>query len=169
MSDLAKFFSPEELASTKAQTEFPVYPTGKYPVRIEKVEVQQNKKKNGHFIYLEELILDGQFKGKKIIDRINIDNPSQICKEIAMRCMAALRDAVGFVITDTDQLLNQIVIAHVTVKEGQNEVRTYSAPGTCQPTTIDPAVLTPGPAAPSGPQTFMVAPGATTPRLPWQK
>ena len=169
MSDLAEFFSPEELASTEAQTDFVVLPPGKYPVRIEKSKVQRTKSGNGHFVYLEMLILDEQFKNRKLFDRINVDNPSQICKEIGMRCMAALRDAVGFVITDTDQLLNQIVIAHVTVKKDQNEVRTYSAPGTCQPTTIDPAVLTPGPAAPSGPQTFMVAPGATTPRLPWQK
>ncbi len=136
MSDLSEFFQHTtgqdvfDPNSVDPQTDFVVLPAGKYPVLIEKAEVQATKKGDGHFIYLEMQIIDGQAKGRKLFDRINIDNPSQKCVEIGFRCLAALGQAIGLQgITDSNQLVNQSVIAHVRVKNDQNEVRTYSAPG----------------------------------------
>ena len=63
MSDLANFFQAstgQEVFnpfSVEPQKDFEVLPAGKYPVLIEKAEVQVTKKKDGHFIYLEMLIV----------------------------------------------------------------------------------------------------------------
>ena len=132
MSDLCDFFEqqPFFVDSIEAQTDFEILPPGKYLVLIDKAEVQPNKKKNGHYIYLEMKIIDGQYKGRKFFDWINIDNPSTQCVEIGLRCLAALGQAIGLqAVTSVNELLNQTVIAHVKVKDEQNNVRTYSAPG----------------------------------------
>ncbi len=132
MSDLSGFFNQAafDVNSVEPQGDFEVIPPGKYTVLIEKSELQQTKKGNGHFIYLEMQIADGQFKGRKIFDRINVENPSSQCIVIGKRCLSALGLAIGLqAVSDTSQLVNQLVIAHVKIKNEQNEVRTYSSVG----------------------------------------
>ena len=69
------------------------------------------------------------YKNHKLWDRINIDNPSLRCLEIGMREAAALGQAASIPkLTDSSQLFEKVVIAHVKVKDGYNDVRTYSAP-----------------------------------------
>lgn len=139
-NDLERFFggaafTPSTIAP---QGDFEVIPPGKYPVLIEDAEMVQTKKGTGHFLKLTMVILDGQYKNRKIWDQINIDNPSADCVEIGMREFAALGLALGLqAITDTTQLLRGVVIAHVKVKDDRNYVRTYSAPTEAQPQTGD--------------------------------
>jgi len=125
MSDLSSFFGQQAFdgRGVEAQEDAEFIPAGKYPVIITKTEVKSNKKQDGHLIALEMQILDGPFKGRAIRDWINIDNPNQQCVEIGMRCLEALRQAIGLTaISDTNQLLQQTVIAHVKVKDNQNSV-----------------------------------------------
>ena len=135
-NDLANFFSDNAFdpSTIKPQTDFQVVPPGKYPVLTGAAEVKQNKKKTGHLISLPMTILDGPSKNRKLFDNINIDNPSQECVEIGLRTLSALAQAIGLqAVTDTDQLSNQVVIAHVKVKDDQNSIRTYSSPGGVAP------------------------------------
>ena len=125
--------------SVEPQSDFDVIPPGKYPVLIEKAEVKQTKAGNGHYIELTLSVIDGPAKKRKVWDRININNPNPQCVEIGLRQLAALGQAIGIpAIGDTAQLVGQACIAHVKVKNEQNEVRTYSplapavAPGTQQ-------------------------------------
>lgn len=130
-NDLAAIFGgiAFEPATIEPQTDFPVLPPGKYPVLIEEAEVRQTKKGDGHYIRLVMKVLDdGLYKGRKVFDQINIQNPSTQCVEIGLRTLSALGRALGLqAITDSAQLVNQVVIAHVKVKDDQNNVRTYSA------------------------------------------
>jgi hypothetical protein len=127
--------------SVEPQSDFALLPPGKYTVVVEKAEVKQTKKGDGHYVALVLSVLDGQYKNRKVFDRINIDNPNQQCVEIGFRCLAALGQALGLTkITDSNQLVNGVCVAHVKVKDEQNEVRTYSATNTGQ--TTDAAVDT---------------------------
>jgi hypothetical protein len=113
--------------SVDPQDDFDVLPPGKYPVMIEKAEVKETKKRNGNYIELQMVVLDGPCKGRKIWDRMNIVNENAKAVEIAMRCLSALGRALGLTaISDTSQLINGCCIASVKVKDGQNEVRTYA-------------------------------------------
>lgn len=165
--DLTKFFvgGTAFIPSTIApQSDFEVIPPGKYPALIEDAEVIQTKKGTGHFLKLTMVILDGQYKNRKIWDQINVDNPSTECVEIAMRTLSALGRALGLqAITDTTQLLRGVVIAHVKVKDDRNYVRTYSAPTEAQPQTGDatPQVTPPV----QGPEAIQ---GGDTKR-PWER
>ena len=132
MPDLSDLFGgvPFDPATVEPQGDFQVLPPGKYPVLIEGAEVRVTKKQTGHYIYLKMKILDGPGVGRYFFDQINIQNPSTECVEIGLRTLSALGRAIGTgPITDTNQLLNQVVIAHVKVKDEQNSVRTYSATG----------------------------------------
>jgi hypothetical protein len=129
MSDVQQFLGGGfDTHSVEPQSDFAAVPPGKYPVMVEKAVVKETKAHTGHFVELTLSILDGPFKNRKVWDRINIQNPNAQCVEIGLRSLAALGQAVGLAsISDTDQLVNQICIAHVKVKDEQNEVRTYSA------------------------------------------
>ncbi len=131
MPDLTEFFgdAPFDPFSVKPQDDITFVKPGKYSVLIEKAEVKITSKQTGHLISLRLQVLDeGPFKGRKIFDNINIQNPSIQCVEIGMRSLSALAQALGIIkVEDTSQLLNQVVVAHVKVKDEQNSVRTYSA------------------------------------------
>ena len=125
MNDLSDIFNgvPFDPSSVKPQ-----FTPGKYPVLIKTAEVRQTKAGTGHYIYLDMEILDGDGKGRHLFDQINIQNPSTQCVEIGLRTLSALARAIGLqTVTDTTQLLNQVVVAHVKVKDEQNNIRTYSA------------------------------------------
>lgn len=141
MADLQSLFGGGfDTSSVPPQEDFVVIPPDKYVVVIDAAEVKPTKSQTGHYIELTMTVVDGQYKDRKVWDRINIANPSQKCVEIGLRSLAALGLAVGLSsIADTDQLLGKVAVAHVKVKEGQNEVRTYSAvnpTATQQPTQL---------------------------------
>jgi hypothetical protein len=118
--------------SVEPQGDYPIVPPGNYPVSIDKAEVKVTKKGDGHYLEITLTILDGPCVKRKLWDRINIQNPSQQCTEIGLRSLAALGQSLGITkLSATEQLLNGVCIAHVKVKDEQNEIRTYSA--TSQP------------------------------------
>lgn len=129
MSDLMNFFGQNGFAtdSVEPQSDYEALPPGKYPIAIEKAEVRMTKAGDGNYIWLEMRVLDGKYKSRMVWDQINIVNPNAQCVQISLRTLAALGQAIGIPsITDTDQLLGQVCIAHVKTKDERNNVRTYS-------------------------------------------
>lgn len=154
MSDLTSFFGNQAFDpnTVEPQEDFMVLPPGKYLVLIEKAEVRTTKKNDGHFIYLELQVLDGKHKGRKLFDRINIDNPSRQCVEIGLRCMSALSRAIGLqAVSDDSQLINKTVVAHAKVKSEQNEIRTYSPAVSFDPNAAQVSAETAAPGPPVSP------------------
>jgi len=174
-NDLANFFSGSAFDpfTVEPQGDFPIIPPGKYPVLTGVAGVCATRKGTGHYIKLPMTILDGPCKSRKLFDNINIDNPSQECVEIGLRTLSALAQAIGLqAVTDTDQLSNQVVIAHVKVKDDQNSVRTYSSPGgVAPPTAPGPAPERAAPTAPPATapavSNSLVQPNPNSPNLPW--
>lgn len=179
-NDLSAFFggtpfTPETIEPT---TDFDVIPPGKYLALIETAEVKPTRAGNGHIIKLMMQILDGKYKGRKLFDNINIDNPNEQCVEIGMRTLSALGRALNLaVITDTAQLVGGIVVVHVKVQNEQNNVRTYSesTPATTQPTQPSPqqqapSVAPPQQAPPVTPsQQVALTNGMAQSTPPWQR
>lgn len=114
--------------SVAPSEDYVTLPPGKYPVRIDGAEIAPTKAGDGHYLLLTLTVLDGPAINRKLFDRMNLDNPSEKAKEIAKRQCAALGQALGIaVVSDEKQFIGGIVIAHVKVKDGQNEIRTYSS------------------------------------------
>ena len=129
MSDMMQFFGQDGFdgIGIEAQPDYILLPPGPQPIEIKIAEVRETKAKTGHYIKLDGLIFEGPQKGQHVFDQINIDNPSEVCVQIGQRVLKALKEALGLqTITNTDQFLGGRCIAHVKVKDGMNNVRTYS-------------------------------------------
>ncbi len=129
MSNLAVIFGAGfDTNTVEPQGDFEVIPPDKYPVSIDKAEVVETKKGDGYYLKVCMTVLDGKYRNRKLWDNINIQNPSQVCVEIGLRQLSALGKATGVrYVSDENQFLRKTCIAHVKVKDEQNEIRTYSA------------------------------------------
>jgi len=119
---------------------FEVIPAGKYRVQIVASEMRATKDGNGQYLWLEEEILDGDYQGRKLWDRLNLANANQQAVEIAQRTLSALCHAVGELhVADSDQLHFKPMIATVRVRpakgdyDASNEIRGYEADGAAKP------------------------------------
>ena len=173
--DLVKLFgNPDgfDVASVPPVQDFPVIPPGDYPVKIDKSEMKMNSKKTGHFLEVAMTVLappegtvglEGTI-GRKLWGRMNLDNPSQACAEIAHREAAALWRSLGIPrIKDTQEILGGMLIACVKVKDGSNEVRTYEPLPTAGVAPLAPV------AAPAVQQAAPPLPPAQTNQQAWQQ
>ncbi len=190
MSNLAAIFGPGfDTNTVEPQGDFDVLPPGKYPVVIDKAEVKQTKKMDGHYLSLTMTVADGGYKGRKLWPKIQIQNPSQECVKIGLRTLSALGKATGVTyISDANQFLGKTCIAHVKVKDEQNEIRTYSAmegPVATQPVAPAPTTQYAVPpqtppyaqeqapqcpaAAPQGAAVGPIGQPTTAGKAPWQR
>jgi hypothetical protein len=62
--------------------DFEIKPAGDYKVQIVKSSVDRNKKDIGNVLTLELEIIDGDFKGQKLFDRLNIEHENSTTEKI---------------------------------------------------------------------------------------
>ncbi len=160
MSDIANLLgTPDgfDPMSVEPQEDYVAVPPGKYPVEIQRAEMEQTKAGTGHYLELQCKILAAPkgaagAVGRFVWDRLNLDNPSAVAVEIAMRSFAALGRSVGLArIPDSQLLVGKRCLACVKVKDGKNEIRTYEPlPTAAAPAApvalVQPAAPVPGPA-----------------------
>lgn len=114
----------------------PIAP-GEYKVQIVSSEMVATKSGDGHMLKLEMEVLEGESAGRKLYDRLNLDNPNQQAVEIAQRTLSAICHAVGKLsISDSEELHGLPMIAVVKVdpprtgRDGKeygasNSIKTY--------------------------------------------
>ena len=106
--------------------DFSPVPGGKYIMEILEAEIKETKAQNGYYLKLKLQVADGPSKGYLIWDNINLANPSEKCVQIGKAAFAALCLSVGEPqLKDEAVLVGKYTVATVTVKEDQNNVRTY--------------------------------------------
>lgn len=94
---------------------FEPVPTGHYKVNITKSEEKPNSKGTGSYVELEMTIIDGEFRGRKVFDRLNLRNPNEQAVSIAYGTLSAICHVTGRLhIQDTQQLHGVPFIAVVT-------------------------------------------------------
>lgn len=87
---------------------FDPLPPDWYPAIIESEEMKPTKSGDGHYLQYTLAITDGPYKGRKVIDLLNLNNPNQTAMEIAYRQLSAICHAIGVLqITDTGMLRNR--------------------------------------------------------------
>lgn len=114
-------------------------PNGEYLVVAVASDMKPTKS-GGQYLELELEVLDGNFKGRKLWDRINLVNTNPKTVEIAQRQLSSLCYATGVMsVTDSSQLHNIPVIATIKYREPQNgydasnEVRGYKKASNASP------------------------------------
>lgn len=113
-------------------SQFDPIPSGDYPMMITESELKPTKKNDGSYLQMTIEVIDGQYKGRKVWERLNLDNPNETAREIAYRTLSAICHAVGKMqVADSSELHNLPFIGTVKFKpaDGQydagNEMKGY--------------------------------------------
>jgi hypothetical protein len=129
MAQLGGTFDANEVQPQQA---FDVLPPGDYKVQIVQSDMVQNKAGTGQYLWLEMDIVDGEYQGRKVWDRLNLVNPNQQAQDIAQRQLSAICHAIGQLsVQDSEELHFKTFVAQVKVKprqdtgENTNEVKGY--------------------------------------------
>ena len=160
---------PSTLPKLNPTRAFDVLPPGKYLAQIVSSEMRPTKDGMGQYLFLEIDILEGQYAGRKLFDRLNLVNPSANAVEIARRTLSALCRAVGKMqVNNSEQLHLLPFIADVRVRPPQGQ---YGESNSLRylPRSGAPSVATPPRLTPAPTPTVVPTPTPAANGLPWQR
>ena len=112
---------------------------GWYKIAWIKSETKTTKAGTGSYLELTGEILDGPAQGRKVWERLNLDNPNQTAVKIAQQSLSKISTAIGIVAPKhSDELLNRQLMVEVIVKspserdrangydQQRNEIRSFA-------------------------------------------
>lgn len=80
-------------------------PAGYYNVMVDDSDVKPTAAGDGAYLQVRYNVLDGQYAGRKLFDRFNVQNPNPVAQEIGYKQLSALAHAVNVLhIQDSAQL-----------------------------------------------------------------
>lgn len=114
-------------------TEFEPIPAGKYPAMITDSEMKPTKSGSGSYLQLTFQILEGEYKGRFVWARLNLNNANATAVQIAQAELSAICRAIG-VMTPNDSVELHNLPLVITVKckkrddtgEISNEIKGYA-------------------------------------------
>ncbi|MFM2005562.1 MAG: hypothetical protein RLZZ09_1217 [Pseudomonadota bacterium] len=119
---MADFGHTFDASQVEPNTEYEVLPPGKYLAQIVNSEMRPTKDGLGAYLFLEIDILEGQYQGRKLFDRLNLSNPNTTAVEIAQRTLSSICRAVGRLqVNNSEQLHLLPFIADVRVRPPKGE------------------------------------------------
>lgn len=102
-------------------------PDGWYNLKIVESEIKPTKNNDGCYLSLTAEVLDGAYVGRKVFDRLNLQNPNPTAVEIGQRRLSAYCHATGVIRVADSTALHGIPfkakVAVVTDKTGQYDPR----------------------------------------------
>lgn len=111
----------------------PIKP-GLYAAVITETEMRETQAGTGRYLMLTLQIIDGEFKNRRLWDRLNLVNPNETAVEIAKRNLASICRAVGVLTPrDSSELHDKPLQIRVTQRKRQdngeiaNDVKAYTA------------------------------------------
>lgn len=122
---------------------FEPIPAGKYTAAIVESETKPTKNGAGSYLQLTFQVLEGEYKGRLLWARLNLENPSAMAVKIARGELSAICRAVG-VMTPRDSVELHNIPMQITVKckkrsdlpgsdEITNEIKGYARREPAQP------------------------------------
>ena len=106
-----------------------VEPTGKFtPIPVDDYlaiitdsEMKDTKKGDGKYLLLTYEVIEGEFKGRKIFETLNLVNSNQTAVEIAQRALSAVCRATGVLHPkDSSELHGKPLVISVSIRAGSN-------------------------------------------------
>jgi hypothetical protein len=137
-----------DATSVDSAAPYDVIPAGEYLSCVVDSQVKTTKAGNGEYLELVFEVMEGQYKGRKVWQRVNIKNPNPKAEAAAKRELSSLCKAVGVLNVQYSEVLHNIpLMVQLQVEEGsngygpQNRVKSYGSAGSTAP------AQTPAPAA----------------------
>ena len=128
MADLKGF----DARTVEPMDQFEPVPAGKYLAAVVASEVKPTKARDGSFLELTFQVLEGDYKGRLLWARLNLDNPNPLTVKIARGELSALCRAVGIMEPkDSCEMHNLPLVITVKQKadsdgEVRNEIKGYA-------------------------------------------
>jgi Protein of unknown function (DUF669) len=129
MARLPNAFNVE---SAEKLGDFRAIPAGTYIAQIVKSEMKETTKKNGQYLQLQFVILDGEYAKRTVFSRLNLVNENQQTSEIAHKSLATIGECCGISnLEDSEQLHNVPMYIDVVVRPAlgqyteQNDIKGY--------------------------------------------
>ena len=122
---------------------FDVVPADRYKAVIEASDYVPTKAGTGKILKLTYQIIDGNFKGRKIFNNLNLENPNQQAVTISRQTLNGICKACNVTdLQDSSQLHDISMMIDVTVKEDtqygmQNNIKKHVAIETKEVSTPD--------------------------------
>ena len=163
-----------------APRDFTPIPAGKYAMQIVASEMKLTNDGGGQYLSLEHEVIDGEHKGRKLWNNLNLKNPNPTTVEIAQRELSAICHATGKLhVADSEDLHFIPMLVTVRYKpagpdkngvhrEAKNEIKGYEPmSGAARPAPVQ-ATGTPHVVKnPVAPPTYAKTGGSAVP--PWRK
>lgn len=89
------FDKPFVAAEVKDDNKFDLLPAGDYLMQVTESKIEATKAGTGKMLVLTLEILDGQYAGRKLWDRLNIENPNPKAEEISLISLKHLCESCG--------------------------------------------------------------------------
>ena len=141
-------------------TSYEPLPADWYKVVITDSEEKPTKAMTGSYLQLTIEVIEGQHAGRKVFDRLNLDNPNSVAVQIAQSSLSSICRSINVNDPkDSIELRDKPLMVKLAVKpaDGQygasNDIKEYAATGG--------ATASPAPAAAAAPG------GTATP--PWKR
>ena len=99
---------------------FEAIPSDKYVVEITNSELKPTKSGNGSYLEIEYTVLEGEYRGRKVWDRLCLNHPTQKTVDIARSHLSAICHAVGVLQPRESNELHHIPLL-ITVKAKKDE------------------------------------------------
>ena len=118
---MARFDAAFDASSIEPTTAYELLPPGKYCAQIVESEMRVTRNGMGQFLWLMLDILEGEQKGRKIFDQLNLVNPNPTTVEIAQRTLSAICHATGKMhVSDSEELHLIPMMIQVKIKPPKN-------------------------------------------------
>jgi hypothetical protein len=115
-------------------TSYEPLPADWYKAVITQTEEKPTKSQTGSYLQLMIEVIEGQYAGRKVFDRLNLKNPNSVAVEIAQRSLSSICRAIGVTNPkDSSDLCDKPLMIKLAVKpaDGQysasNEIKGYEA------------------------------------------
>ena len=162
------FLNGFNAASVAPATAFEAIPSGTYAAIITESAMKPTKRGDGEYLQLTLQIIDGEHSGRKLFDRLNLNNPNATAVDIAQRTLSAICHAVGVMQPQDSAELHDIPM-QVKVGVEKNATDGTNSNGIKGDATAGNGKPAPRAAAPAA--TGMPPPQATParPAAPWAR
>ena len=118
---MARFDTSFDATSVEPTTAYELLPAGKYRAQIVESEMRVTRNGMGQFLWLMIDILEGEHKGRKIFDQLNLVNPNPTTVEIAQRTLSAICHATGKMhVSDSEELHLIPITIQVKIRPPKN-------------------------------------------------
>jgi hypothetical protein len=110
-------------------------PAGWYKCVITESEEKPTKAQTGSYLQMTLEVIEGDYHGRKVFERLNLNNPNQTAVEIAQRTLSSICRAINVMTPrNSSDLHDKPVMVKIAVKPGDgqygasNDIKEYAHP-----------------------------------------